>query len=87
MILRIFFSLLLLISILFWPFWVSLILGLMAIIYFSFFLEAIILFFLSDLLFGVKEARFFNIYIISLIFSFLILIVVESLKKKIRSRE
>jgi len=84
MILRIFTSLLLLISILFWPFWVSIILGLIGIIYFSKYWESIILFLLSDLLYGTKEERFFNIYFISFIISLLTLIIIEFLKKKLR---
>ncbi len=66
------------------PFWVSLILALAAMAYFSFFWESVLLFFLSDLLYGVKEIKFFNIYFVSFIVSFIILVVLELLKKKIR---
>jgi hypothetical protein len=81
---RILASLILLISILFAPFWLSFILVLSAMIYFSFFWEGVILFFISDLIYGVSEARFLNVYFICLIFSFLALIIIELLKKKIR---
>ncbi|PIZ87545.1 hypothetical protein COX93_00690 [Candidatus Nomurabacteria bacterium CG_4_10_14_0_2_um_filter_30_12] len=84
MILRIFSLLFLLISVLFWPFWVSIILGLIGIIYFSKYWESIILFLLSDLLYGIREERFFNIYFISFIVSLLTLIIIEFLKKKLR---
>lgn len=87
MILRIFTSLVLLISILFWPFWVSTILGLIAIIYFSNYWESIVLFLLSDLLYGIKEERFMNIYFISLIISIIAILMIETLKKKIRILE
>ena len=82
--LRIFSFFVLLFSILFLPFWISIILGLAGMIYFSFFWESVVLFFISDLLYGTKEARFLNIFFISLIISFLTLIVIELLKKKMR---
>ena len=66
------------------PFWLSVILALASMIYFSFFWEGVILLFLSDLLYGVSEAKFFNIYFVSLIASFLVLVTIELLKKKIR---
>ena len=82
--LRIFAFFILLFSVLFLPFWVSVIIGLAGMIYFSFFWESIFLFFISDLLYGIKEARFLNIFFISLIISFLTLIIIELLKKKMR---
>lgn len=84
MAIRILAFIILLLSILFMPFWVSLILALAAMAYFSFFWESVLLFFLSDLLYGVKEIKFFNIYFVSFIVSFIILVVLELLKKKIR---
>ena len=84
MIVRILASLVLLISVLFWPFWISIILALAGMIYFSFFWESVVLFLLSDLLFGASEAKFFNILFISTIISLIVLIVIELLKKKIR---
>jgi len=67
------------------PFWLSVILALAGMVYFSFFWESVFLFFISDLLYGVKEARFFNIFFVSLIVSFLTLIIIELLKKKLRA--
>ncbi|MFA6585708.1 MAG: hypothetical protein WCS86_00925 [Candidatus Paceibacterota bacterium] len=84
MTLRILAVFVLLISILYMPFWVSAILALAGMIYFSLFWESAILFLLSDLLFGVKEARFLDITFISFIVSILILLIIEFLKKKIR---
>lgn len=84
MILRIIASLIILLSILFLPFWVSVILALIATIYFRVFWEAIILFFISDLLYGAKEARFFNITLVSTIFIVIILLLVEFIKKKLK---
>jgi hypothetical protein len=84
MVLRILLSLFLLISILFFPFWVSLIIGIFGIIYFKFFWEAIILFFISDLIFGVKENRFLGITIFSTLLIAIIITIAEFTKKKIR---
>ncbi|MCX6751726.1 MAG: hypothetical protein NT161_03125 [Candidatus Nomurabacteria bacterium] len=67
------------------PFWVSVILALAGMIYFSFFWEGVALFFLSDLLYGTSEARFFNIFFISTIISFIVLIIIELSKKKLRT--
>jgi hypothetical protein len=84
MILRIVFTFALLLSILFCPFWVSIILALTAIIYFRFFWEAIGLFFISDLLFGMKESRFLNITLISTIFVTVMLLLIEFIKRKLK---
>ncbi|MEK7060002.1 MAG: hypothetical protein AAB970_00060 [Patescibacteria group bacterium] len=85
MIKRILAILILLLSILFMPFWLSVILALAGMIYFSFFWESVALFFLSDLLYGISEARFLNIFFISTIVSSIILIIIELLKKKLRA--
>ncbi len=84
MVLRILASFVLLLSVLYMPFWLSVILVLAGMTYFSFFWEGVILFFLSDLLYGTSEIRFFNIFFISTIISFLFLVIIELLKKKIR---
>lgn len=84
MALRILASIILLFSVLFMPFGVSAILAFAGMAYFSFFLEAVILLFLSDLLFGVKEARFFDMVFISSIIFILFLVLVEFFKKKLK---
>ena len=84
MMLRILASVVLLFSILFLPFWVSIILALAGMIYFRFFLEAVFMFLLSDLLYGVKEAKFFNIVFISLIVYALVLTGVEFVKRRLK---
>ncbi len=66
------------------PFWVSILLAFLEIIYFSFFIEAVILFVLSDLLYGVPQLKFFNIVFVSSIIIFICLIILELLKKKLR---
>jgi len=85
MIQRILASLILLFSILYMPFWLSVILALAGMAYFSFFWEATVLFLLSDLLYGVSEARFFNIFFISFLTSLLVLILIEMVKRKLRA--
>jgi len=84
MLIRILASILLLFSVLFMPFWVSVILALIGMVYFSFFWESVALFFLSDLLYGAEEARFFGLVFVSLVSSFVVLISIEFLKKKLR---
>lgn len=71
-------------SIFFMPFWVSIVLALVGMVYFSVFFEAVILFFLSDLLFGVKEAKFFDMVFVSFFICLVLLIVIEIFKKKLK---
>lgn len=82
--LRIFASIILLLSVLFMPFWLSVILALAGMIYFSYFVEGALLLLLSDLLYGVGEARFFNVVFLSFIFAIIALVVIEPLKKKLK---
>lgn len=84
MALRVLASIILLFSVLFLPFWVSVILGLVSIAYFPFFIEAVFIFFLSDLLYAVPEAKFFGIVYVSFIFALAIFIGVELLRKRLR---
>jgi hypothetical protein len=71
---------------LFMPFWVSVILAFLGMVYFPFFLEAVFLFFLSDLLYGVPEPRFFHTVFVSFIMALVCFIVLELIKKKLRLR-
>ena len=84
MALRILASFLLLLSILFMPFWVSVILALVGMMYFNIFLEAVVLFFIADLLYGVEKTRFFGVFFLSFILSVILLVLVEILKKKLK---
>ncbi len=84
MLLRVLTGLILLFSILFMPFWLSVIIALGAMAYFPFFWEGVFLFFLSDLLYGAREERFWNVFFVSFFVSFIVLIIIESVKKKIR---
>ncbi len=71
-------------SILFMPFWVSVILGIVGMIYFPFFLEAVFLFLLADVLYGIPEPKFFNIALVSFGLALICFILLEFLKKKLR---
>lgn len=84
MTLRILVSFLILFSVLFLPFWVSFLLVLFAIFYFHFFWEGILLFFISDLLYGIKEERLFNLTLLSSILIGLMLLIIEFLKTKMK---
>lgn len=72
----------LLISVLFLPIYVSALLGLFFMIYFSKFWEGTMVFLLSDLLHQVKDNKTFPIIFLSFIISLLVLITLEFLKKK-----
>lgn len=84
MALRILAFILLLFSVLFLPFWVSVILALGAMVYFPVFWEATALFLLSDLLYGASEAKFFGMVFVSFFASIAVLIAIETLKKRLR---
>jgi len=81
---RVIFSILLLFSILFMPFYVSVFLALLGMAYFSFFLEAIFLFLLSDLFYGIREVRFLDSVFVSFLIMTGIFILIEILKKKLK---
>lgn len=82
--LRIFAFIVLGFSIFFMPFWVSVILAIIGMFYFSTYFEAILLFFLSDLLYGVKEEKFFDMIFVSFFLSLALFILIEILKKKLK---
>ena len=84
MLLRILASIILLWSVLFMPFWVSVILALAGMAYFPFFVEALFLFLLIDLLYGVPEPRLFDMVFVSFTPALICFIILELLKKKLR---
>lgn len=84
MALRILASVILLFSVLFMPFWMSVVLALTGMVYFPVFWEAALLFLLSDLLYGVKIVKFSGMIFISFLVSIIVLIVIELLKKKLK---
>lgn len=84
MILRIAVSFLLLISIFNLPFYLSVIILLGAMFYFSFYVEGVFIFLLSDLLFGAPEAKLWNIVLLSFFVALASLIILEFVKTKLR---
>lgn len=81
---RILASIIILISILFMPFWLSIIFAVLGLIFFSFFIEGILLMFLSDLLYGSASVRFDNSVFIYLIGFSILLVLIEFLKIKMK---
>ncbi|OGI79040.1 hypothetical protein A3F19_03255 [Candidatus Nomurabacteria bacterium RIFCSPHIGHO2_12_FULL_37_29] len=66
------------------PFWVSVILAFMGMVYFPLFLEAVFLFLLSDLLYGAREAKLGGMIFVSFIITVVVFILIEFLKKKLK---
>jgi len=84
MVFRIIYFFVFLISITFFPFWLSVILAVFGVIYFSVFWEMIPLLVLSELLFGThKNTHSFAIFI-SFFVALIVLILAEILKKKLK---
>jgi hypothetical protein len=81
---RILFFILLIISIVYLPLWVSILWYLYAMVKYSWFGEGVLAFFLSDLLFGAHEPRFWDITYVSLIVSACVLVGWELLKKQLK---
>lgn len=79
---RVLFSICLLFSLFYLPFWASFVLMLSGVLYFKIYLEAVFLMLLSDMIFGVPEVRYGNIAYISFFAGLLILGVIEIIKKK-----
>lgn len=71
-------------SILFLPFFCSVILGLIAILYFRNYYEIIGLSLVSDLLYGAGEIRFLQVYFLSTIVTTILFILLEILKTKLK---
>lgn len=84
MLLRISVSILSLLAILFAPFYVSVILIISIMFYFSKYYEGVFLFLLSDLLYGVKNLQNHPPIFISFFSSIVVLIIIEILKKKLK---
>jgi hypothetical protein len=80
--LRILAFILLLLSVLFMPIYISALLCLLFMIYFSKFWEGTTAFLFSDLLHQVKDNKTFPILFLSFIISLLLLLTLEFLKKK-----
>lgn len=87
MIKRIIFTVTLLLSTLFLPFYFTYLLAFWGIIYFKFFWEGLIIFFISDLLYGAKIQFFTQTTFISTTIYLIIFIVTELAKKRLNIQE
>jgi len=81
---RIILSILLLLSILFLPFYISVALAVVGIVYFPLYWEVVALFFISDLLYGAEREIFSDIISVGTFIAIALLLVGEGLKKKLR---
>jgi len=77
---RMVFTLILLLAVLFLPFWVSLVLAVVGMIFFGYFVEGIILLLFSDLLFSVPLARYEGNVFLSLLGATFLFVLIEFLK-------
>ncbi len=84
---RIIFVIVLLLSALFLPFYLTYILAFWGIIYFSLFWEGLIIFFISDLLYGAKIEFFAQATFISTIVYLIVFIVIDLTKKRLNIQE
>lgn len=78
---RVIFTILLLFSMLFLPFWISAILALIGIFYFDFYLEAFVIFLLADLLYSTTQTRFLELSFINALVVSLVIILGEFVKR------
>ena len=84
MIKRLICILMLLFSVLFLPFYVSVSLVFVGMLYFSFFWEGVVVLFISDLLYATKQARFEDGLYVSLLIAIGMLLILELLKNKLK---
>lgn len=71
-------------SMIFLPFWFSVVFSLLAMLYFHFFIEAVLLFLISDLIYGAREPKLFGLVFVSSMIVLVCFISLELLKKKFR---
>lgn len=82
MLVRILATVVLFFSVLYLPFWVSVILALGAMAYFRMYWEAVLVFLVIDALYGVPQERFFGFTFVASAFALALLLIVEILKTK-----
>ncbi len=81
---RIFAVIILLISALYMPFWMTAFLAVAGMFYFSVFIEALIVFVISDLVFGMREVKFSGAVFITIAIGAVLLAGIEFIKKKMK---
>jgi hypothetical protein len=80
---RYFVSGILFLSLFYLPFWVVFFLGILAMFYFKNFYEFLMLMLFADSLFFVQNTKFQGYFLATFLFSFLVYLVIEFLKKKL----
>jgi len=66
------------------PFWFSVLVAIAGMMYFRYFLEAVILFLLGDLLYGAEEPKFFGITFVLTLLAIALLASIEYLKTRLK---
>jgi len=84
MVKRICFSGLFLLSMMFLPFWFSLLLVFVGVALFPVFWESVIFLLIMDLIYGVKQDKFWGLLYVSSLFGVCFLVLFELLKKKLK---
>lgn len=84
MVKRVFFSIILLFSVLFLPFYITIPLAIFGLFYFPVYFESIVLLFISDLLYGAKEMRYFDFRFVMSSLTLLLFILIVFFKKKLK---
>ncbi len=81
---RIILDILLFLSIFILPFWLTVILAIACLFLFDSFYEIIPVFLFIDLLYGASEDRYFGFTVVSLLAALLLVVITNSIKKKLR---
>lgn len=84
---RILFAISLLLSVLFLPFYFTYLLAFVGILYFKLFWEGLVIFFISDLLYGARIELFGQMIFVSTITYLVVFVSVELLKKRLNTQE
>ncbi len=87
MLLRIFTGIVLFLSILFLPWWVSAVIAISAVFFFKSYYEIIAAGFLIDALYGAPRAWFFDLSVIGGVFAVVAFFLIQWLKRRIRARQ
>ncbi len=81
---RVMYSVVLLFSVLFLPYWFSLLLALVGVFYFDLYFEALALLFIADTLYGAKELRYFGFTFVTFLLGGVFLALSEFMKNKLK---
>ena len=71
-------------SVLYFPIWISIFIAIVGMFYFPIFWEAVLILFISDLIFGVSESKLFGFKLATILIALILIIPIEFLKKKLK---